>query len=297
MDSAVSKAEGQVIEYEKNRLHENVPFLNYVAAEGINAHGLMDILRSPAHFYEAKFNAVKQNDTEALLFGRLLHCAILEPELFKANYIVEPKLDKRTKIGREEYEKWESKLTPSSIIVPEVMVDKLVKMSEKIMNHKIAGKILMDGGRELTMFWNDKETGELCKLRTDCMTNKGVYVDLKSTQDAREEFFWREVKKRYYDLQVAHYLSGARETGIGNSEAFVFIAIEKTPPYEIAVYPVGPSILAFGDRLRTKAMRVYAKCKRENKWPGYNPDARVLEYPDWVMSNELYEDEENDQES
>lgn len=291
MESNTSENLATPVKYDLNRLIENVPFEEYRRADGINSHGLMDVLRSPAHYYEARYNKIEKKESEALQFGKLFHYAILEPEYFQKNYVIQPKFDKRTKIGKEAFQLWLNTVNPKNIIVPEDMVDQLTAMANKVLKHPRARKLLERGVRETTMFWNDRETGELCKMRPDFVTEKGHMVDIKTSKDAREEYFRRDIVKHNYHIQAAHYLAGARETGVCNPDTFVFVVIEKDPPYEIAIYPAGTSVLGIGDQWRSKAMRVYSKCRQTNKWPGYNPDARTIELPQWVEAVDPDEEE------
>lgn len=282
MDALTHELDSNPVNFELNRLIEDVPFGVYQKADGMNASGIKDFLRSPAHYYQRRYNRVEDKQTDALLFGRLLHFVVLEPELFKSKYTVRPKFDKRTTKGKEAFEEWETNLDPNAIVVPEQMVDDLVGISNKISSHPLAQKLLKEGVRETTMFWNDRETGELCKMRPDFVSKEGHIIDLKSSMDAREDHFRRDIMKYKYEIQAAHYCAGARETGMRRSDSFIFLVVEKEPPYEIAIYPAGASVLGVGDQWRAKAMRDYAKCKRENKWPGYNHEARMIELPPWA---------------
>ncbi len=77
-------------------------------------------------------------------------------------------------------------------------------------------------------------------------------------------------------------MNGARITNAARSDSFIFLVIEKDPPYEIAVYPSGTSVLGVGDQWRSKAMSIYANCKKKHYWPGYNHEAKVIELPKWA---------------
>lgn len=284
---------------EMNKLIPSVPFEIYKQSEGINASGLKEILRSPAHYFEHRFNRVDEKETPALLFGKLFHFAVLEPKLFQDNYVVEPifegltlkgEMSTQSKAAKEKRVEWFMGLKKGAIVVPKEFSEKLLRMAQKILSHKIASKILAEGVRETTLWWIDPETGVLCKGRPDFISEKWGLIDLKTTMDARQDAFLRDIRKYDYDLQVGHYCAGARATQVCRSDVFTFIVIEKDPPYEIAVYPAGASILARGERQREKATKLFAECKRTNIWPGYNHEARVIEHPDWLMSNELYED-------
>jgi exodeoxyribonuclease VIII len=285
--------------YPLNTLIENLSFEDYAAADGINASGLKDILRSPAHYYENKYNPIEKKETEALLFGKLLHYSILEHEMFKKRLCIEPKCDMRTKIGKETRERFEADLRPDAIVVPERMVDKLIRIGEKLAKHPLTKNVLAKGSREVSLFWNDPVTGELCKARPDFITIKermSVMVDLKSCTDARYEAFFRQCDKLNYDLQMAHYFNGLCVAGFfKQSDSAMFIAVEKAPPYESMAWPIGVSVIARGDRKREKAMQVYHECRLSGKYPGYPQKAVTLEYPDWMMEKELYVEDEGEE--
>ena len=72
----------------------------------ISKSGLDLINRAPAHYYERYLNpaANPQKETPALVIGSAVHCAVLEPEEFGKRYAVGPRVDRRTKAGKEEWE-------------------------------------------------------------------------------------------------------------------------------------------------------------------------------------------------
>lgn len=261
-----------------NELVEGISFEEYANAEGMNSSGIKEILEfSPAHFYEHKFNKQPEEKTDALQFGKLFHFAVLEPEKFKANYVVVPKVDRRTKLGKESHQKFIDALKSDAIQVPEEDLPHLTKMCEKLMNHPRASKILSHGLNEATMWWNDRETGELCKMRADFVSPAIGVVDLKTSRDAHPDRFYRDVEKYWYHVQAAHYIEGGRVTKTFRTDSFTFIVIEKKPPYAISVLVCADSMIQSGDRWRSKAMQIYAKCRRTGVWDAYGNNARVIE--------------------
>jgi hypothetical protein len=267
--------------FEQNKLL-TIDFDTYKEAEGMNSHGLMDILRSPAHFHEHKVNKVERKETTALQFGKLLHYAVLEGEMFLERYVIMPKFDRRTKAGKEGLLEWESKLKPGAIVVPEEMVDALTKISRKVQTHPKAKNLLRGGVREQSVFWTDTETGELCKGRMDFITKHGHIVDLKSILRADPRSFKKAIDNYDWHIQGAHYCSGAEIAKFADPKIYMFLAIEKDPPYEIAIYQAGVSVLGVGDQWRREAMKIYSQCRKKNIWPGYTPDITTIELPSWA---------------
>jgi PDDEXK-like domain of unknown function (DUF3799) len=255
---------------EVGKLIENFPFADYKNSEGINSSGLKHILRSPAHYYEYRYNRIEEKDSEALIFGSLFHYAILEPELFRQRYLVQPNIDLRTNVGKEFKKSWEKTyLRPDSILVPEKFSEKLKIMVDKMLGNTRVRNLLEKGVRETTIFWDDQKTGDRCKGRLDFISSLGHVVDIKTSKDASEEAFMKAIWNYKYYIQVAHYLEAGRVTKAYDPNHFVFVVIEKDPPYEIALYEADNSVMGVGDQWRTKAMEIYSKCKKENRWPGY----------------------------
>ena len=91
--------------------------------------------------------------------------------------------------------------------------------------------------------------------------------------------FARSVATFRYHVQASHYL-----TGLHGAERFVFIAVEKTAPYAVAVYELDAAAMAAGNELRQRDMRVIADCQATNEWPGYGDDCQTLSLPSWALT-------------
>lgn len=293
-----------LISLPKGRLLENIPFEDYANAEGINAGGLKEILRSPAHYYDARFNAVEKKETKAKRFGKLFHFAVLEPHIFQSKAVVVPKFEGLTKDGRmstqsgeakQKKKDWFAALAPGSIICEQAELEALVRMCDKILKHPLCRELLAEGVKETTLVWDDEEYGVTCKARPDFIAAKGFCCDLKSVDDASPDEFWPKVKKYRWDLSASHYISGGKATKTFRPDGYFFIAVEKEPPYEIAVYNAGMSVLFVGDNYRDRAMKAYRECMKTGQWPGYPARAQTLEYPpgyvDWIQ-REFEEEQE-----
>lgn len=286
MEARTQDPQNEVLNYEIGKIIEDVPFELYQKSPGMNSSALKDILQSPAHFYERKYNQSERKETPALKFGKLFHYAVLECELFRKRAIVEPNVDKRTKEGKWIMQNFQENLAPDALVLSQDDLTRLTGMIQRMENHKIARGLLDKGIRETTIFWNDSETGDLCKARPDFITEDGLLIDLKTTKDARYKYFSRDAGEYMYHVQAAHYLEAGRVTKKFKYEDFIFLAFEHEAPYEIAAYPLGQQSLESGVTVRRKAMRIYSECKKKNEWPGYNQEAQCLEIPIWHMEPE-----------
>jgi hypothetical protein len=246
----------------------------YRKAHGINISSLKKMARSPAH-YQAALEEIKE-PTDSQIFGTLTHLAILEPDRLAGSYVVKPEdINLRTKDGQA----WKAAQT-----VPILDADKaagLESIAQRIKNHPTASAILAGGQKELSVFKYDEHTGLMLKGRLDCLTEdahgRRTIVDVKTTDDASLDEFSRSIAKWRYDAQAAFY------SDLVEAEFFVFIAVEKSAPYEIGVYALDNESIANGRASYRKWLDQLALCIEDNSWPGYPTDIQMINMPKWAM--------------
>ena len=231
---------------------------------------------SPAHLQA--YRAGLMPPTEAMLLGSLLHTFVLEPHLAGGRFYREPELGNRnSKVVKEQLAALAAE-NPGRVPIREKQYDAALAMREAVYAHPAAKKLLeYDGYFERSIFWNNADTSEKCKARYDKVAPKGNFIcDVKTTLDASPAEFAKSIVNYRYDCQVSHY---TEPTGL----RFVFIAVEKSPPYGVAVYAAGDDTLRLGQRRRLPNLRTYAECRAKNVWPGYPPVIQRLELPPWAM--------------
>lgn len=152
------------------------------------------------------------------------------------------------------------------------------------------------GDREVSVFATDPVTGVRCRARFDFLPTQGerriVAVDLKTTVDASPSAFEKSIANFGYDTQRGFYLDvleyAVGPMPVGLEPEFVFVAVEKTPPYLTAVYQLTPQWAAMGRTKAAEARRVFAECTATGLWPGYPQDINFVAPPQWA----LYQHEE-----
>lgn len=253
----------------------------YHAHSAVSKSDLDFINRSPLHYQEAKQNPKEQ--TEAMLFGSVVHKLVLEPETFAAEYAVMPSCDRRTKDGKARYQEFIDSISDETVI-PEELYAEALKISEVVRKNPIVKKLLQGGQAERSFFWTDSETGVECKCRPDYLRNDGIVIDFKTTENASPEKFVKSAYDYRYYVQAWWYMHGLRECGIDVHD-FIFIAVEKKPPYAVCVYAADDLMLKLGEREAKENLRVYADCLKTGIWYGYEkePEIHSLSLPDWVI--------------
>jgi len=257
---------------------------------------LSRLLRSPAHL--RAYLDEPQADTDALRHGRAIHAAVLEPDDFKARFACSPAgLDRRTKAGKEEWAALCDEFGEANVLKAAEW-DMCLRIRDNVHAHSTAhGMITGPGEVELSMLWTDRASGVLCKARWDRHSPElagGAIVDLKTTKDASPRAFERAIVNFGYHRQAAFYLRGAKARHLP-ARHFSIIAVEKTPPYAVAVYRITEGVVDAAAEQIDALLKLYAECLDRGEWPGYPDEVRDISIPAWawgVMDEETAEVEE-----
>jgi len=239
----------------------------------VSKSGLDLIAKAPALYYERYLNpnALPQKETPALIIGSAAHCAVFEPQEFGKRYAVAPRVDRRTKAGKEQ---WEAFLIAAALkgLTPldaesATMVERIM---ESVRGHRTAQYLLKDGIAEQPIYWNDEDTEVDCKARPDWLTPDNVIIDLKTTEDASPRGFAQSVRKYRYDVQAAFYSDGLEEATGKPCNGFFFVAVEKHPPYLVGWYFIGNEDMKEARQKYKENLMTYGFCKKSGNWHGYS---------------------------
>ena len=258
----------------------------YNKAPGIRRSLLWEIRRSPAHLKWRMDNPTEA--TPALIFGQALHAAVLTPEDYGRQFAVMPNVDRRTKAGREAWEAAAAEAQGRTQIAFD-WAEQIAGMVQAVRGNQMAARLL-DGPHETSYFWADTLTGEACKCRTDAETDIGdmhLIVDVKTCQDASTDAFMRDALHYGYDVQAAMYTDGYKAV-TGREATFVFIAIEKNPPYAVNILQADTLFMQHGQDRYRHLLGLYHECRQRNQWPGYtgfDGDIASLGLPAWLAND------------
>ena len=254
----------------------------YNAAPGIRRSALWKLTKSPAHFkWELEHPA---GPTPALVFGAAAHCAVLTPELFESQYAVTD-FDMRTKEGKAAKA---VALEAGKILISKDDFERINGIAKSVQSNPYVMRLL-NGPHETPYFWADDITGEPCKCRLDAETDIGgrhYIVDFKTCMDASTDQFMRDAIRQGYHVQAAMYTEGKR-LATDTKSAFVFVAIEKEPPYAVNILQCDEAFLLYGMDEYRYLMGIYHACMERNEWPAYcglEGGVNALELPGWIKS-------------
>jgi len=230
--------------------------------------------------------------TESKEFGSALHLAILQPERFDAET-----LEGETKGRNTKKNEVLAAANPGKIILGPDGKDEVLQLADRVMKRRAVRQLIESpGDAELSMVWDHVHDPDIwtdddgeplpavrCKGRVDKVADDfDAMVDLKTTLDASPEAFAKSVYEWGYYRQAPMYLWGAAALN-RSFDHFVFIAIEKVPPFEVALYRINDDLVEIGDQERQKFLAKYAECMATGFWPGYSNKVEPISVPAWAL--------------
>lgn len=249
----------------------------YWKIEAINSSSLKVFIEDPIMYYNkyiAKTLPYKQSD--ALDFGKALHCKVLEPEEFENRFIIKPvEIDLRNKAGIE----WKKSIGQKTIVtVDDVkLIETLTKRALEIIPFDWYGA---NQYKEIALT-DLYSIDEYVKCKVDWLLEFDTYVincDVKTIDKIDDYTILRSINKYRYDNQLAFY-----EPIIENNY--------KKPVYSYWLFlakSTGNARLINGTNFAKnahaktfEAVDRLLKAKATNRWISPYADVSELEIPEW----------------
>lgn len=262
----------------KPGLYTDLSNEDYHGSSPISSSGLKRILRSPSHFKNPK----QHSQTRAMEIGTAIHTLILEPHRFHSDYkIVE--CDARTSA----LYKAACKDHPSERVLTIGEYENVKGMQDGVMRNRGCRELIEAPGRyELSLFAKDPETGLIVKVRYDKLTDSGMPVDLKKTQDARPDAFSRSINMYDYHLSAALYMDAWSWAFGEDLHSFRWIAVEEQSPHAAKRYVIDDLSLEVGRAKYREALIEYDRCLQSGVWPSYDDgDEEEIGLPGWAIGD------------
>lgn len=267
----------------------NMPNEEYHKIDAISKSRLTEADITMEKYYDTFLAPDKEEPTTTpqLTFGNALHCAILEPDRFEAEYLVVEKCDKRTTKGKEDFAAYEEICASENkqMILDE---DAIVchRVRQRLAAHPVVGPLLNSTSmKETSLFWTDPETGLKCKCRPDVLNlGHGLILDTKSARDIQVHMIESENWNRRHLFSPPHYAAGVENVTGEVIKAYIFIAFEKTRPFDVQPFVLPDLELQAGAESVRQLMRKIAECKITGKWPGRSPDIIPIGIPRYALT-------------
>lgn len=272
-------------------LYFNIPEPIYRKAKGYSQSQLKEAEYSMAHFHAA-ITSPPRKPTNDKVIGTLLHALVLQgKELFVV--VPENAPNKPTKIQLSAANpspetldaiQWWRRFRAENEgreFVSYKTAGNIRSMRDSIMTHPEAKEIIgRASGFEVAAF-RKHHTGLLLKGLADCLTTDDndltVVPDVKTCQvgGASPYAFSKAIADWGYHRQAAFYKQ------LFEASYFLFIAVEKEPPYACACYLADHDIIVAGYRENERDLARIAECEKTGIWPGYSTAIQNISLPEW----------------
>lgn len=254
----------------------------YHAAPAISKSALAQFRKSPAHYKAWIANPPEQ--TPAMRLGTLAHMAVFEPERYARSVAMAPLVDKRTKEGKSIWQQFQTQNEGRELVTIDEH-QQLQAMAKSVREHTTVAPFFVDLEPEVSIFVKCADTKLMLKARLDGWSkDRKVILDLKTTEDASPAAFARSVLTFTYHIQAAHY-SALADQASGVYPRFLFVAVEKSEPYAVAVYELDIAAMAAGSLERCRLIEQFASCQEFDTWPSYPSEIQSLSLPKWATTN------------
>jgi|DEB19_MinimDraft_3_1074340.scaffolds.fasta_scaffold11945_3 hypothetical protein len=290
-------------------IRNDISWNDYLGIKRMNPSTLVCGRKSMLHLKQA-IDGGTHEDTQPLSFGRGFHSVTLKQgthivippfHLDAENRLKNgelPKSPKATGYYKDAVAKFREENRGYDILTQEEF-EEIQAMSAAVWSKPLARKILETCGenKEVTL------EGEICgvpfKGRVDILC-PSIIADLKTCNSIENRAFGGDCVKYGYNFKMALYQELVRQNSCHRQ--CVYIAVEKSAPYDVCVRPIPDDLLAVKLRQAKKILERYKICLESGVWPGvdqgnddellYVPEYEYDEEPDWSPVDETEEVEQ-----
>ena len=263
-------------------LYHNLDETTYHAHPALSVHLLHEFRRSPAHYQLALAGRGKEA-TPAMILGRAVHAAVLEPESFGLGWVCGPE----TRRGKAWDQAEASAHSLDMEILPESEYNRVIAIASAVRAHPAATKLLAEseGDREVSWFAGiDDQHGGTRPARGRCDAichDLKIIWDLKTCQSANPQDLQRVTLDFRYHVQGAFYVDGLALCGYPDY-SWVVVAVESQPPHNVSVIWYPPAWIDAGRLAYQTDLMKLRDCELSGDWSGYGTGVHTLGADGWV---------------
>ena len=254
----------------------------------ISATGLKTLLnKSPRHYwFDSPLNPDRppEKDKPHFNVGKAAHDVLLLSERWPESYFVLPE-DFNPRASKEQaawHAERDAAREAGKCILKHEEAQAVMAMAESLRANAFAAAALVNGESEVTLAWQDKETGVWLRARPDFLPAKRQIIpDVKTAADGSPKAFMRAIGNFGYAQSAALYMDGIRIIFGQSPKNWLHIVLEKEPPHVVSLYELPAEDIQRGRWLNRKAIRLFAECLSADKWPGYSDDVSQVGLPGW----------------
>ena len=203
--------------------------------------------------------------------------------LFQRGQVVRmPKVNKRTKAGKEELAKFEADLQDGMVAIPDTIYEQAQQMAAAARAHPVAHDLIEAQGEiEVAIIWDCLRTGLTRKAKIDKVIGNTI-VEVKTTNDISDHAWSRTIAAFGYHRQVAFYEDALWEQCGVSVDNVLFLVVETSPPYEVAVRRLPLSAMELGNRQNYRLLMELKDRMERDDWSTRHKEIECIDLPKWL---------------
>lgn len=214
--------------------------------------------------------SVPERTSKAMDEGTHKHLAFLERERWKSLVVEIPKAYLASN-GNRSGDAWKIFLRdhpPPLIPLKSSEIEQMRAMCQEI--DDLAGRMIWSPGySEISLFWQNAETGAPCRCRVDrlcLLRDLAVFFDLKQMPDTTPLKFFYQARQFGFAYQAAHYSEGIREVFQLPARGEFVAVRSKGPPYLPTLNHFTEETLAAAQKRRIADLAQIQQCRKSGDW-------------------------------
>ena len=290
----------------ENARRWDVTNTEYHATHDVYGRSMLDVLDESLMLFHGRFvthEIPPKKPGKPLIFGSNFDRMFLERETvveIPANVLAKVKgeISPHGAKSGGNWKAWEADHA-GQLILKTSEYDIFRRMEERIRSHPDASQ-LIQGQEQVSIRWEDQETGLPLKVRLDVLGD-GRVVDIKTSADPTPGAFAKSIEKYGYHRQGGMY-APATELLLGRPHEFYFVVIRNVEPHDVWCYVLGKDRktgrkwIDIGTEQIRERIDALAAAIKSNHWEpvGYGGTLK-LDRPQWAGSEDPYHIGESDE--
>ena len=271
---------------------------NLLPGPSLSSSGAKKIEKESAYhyWYDSPLNPKRPEEDDKPHFnvGKAAHDMLLMGEDWKKHYFVTPEGFSlgATKKFAEAIEEREAAIEAGIPVMRWQDAKVVEEVTKAIGANKDAINALSNGLPEMTLAWQDKETGVWLRARPDWLPHSiinglpvRVVTDLKflAQTHCRPHGFSKALFDFGYHQSAAFYDDGIEAIYGQRATNWLFVAVEKDAPFSVSVYELPQQDVERGRFQNRQAIRTFADCLSSDNWPSYtSEEIQMVGLPVWA---------------
>jgi hypothetical protein len=265
-------------------IHPAIRFADYLSWPYASKSRLVKILRSPAHYLADAWNPWEGSANATM--GSAADCGWIDgPWALVAEYVTPPLATGKARwLNTNEGKLWSATAKAAGLtVLPHKDAGRVLGMIGALVMDPRCADILAASERQLSVVWDDPETGIRCKGRPDLWDQEArTLYDLKTTDTVQGFAFDKKAHGLGYHIQAAMYLDAMEASGHPCDE-FKLITIERDPPHGIEICRFGMAEIELARAVYQGALRTLRECLLTDHWPNSSGQERTIHYPGYAF--------------